>query len=60
VTVNNFISSDKKPAQETPTKIYNTRPFSSDAKERDKKPPLQPNKVFPFDSGMSNTFKNPY
>jgi protein-tyrosine phosphatase len=37
VTVNNFINTDKKPAAETPVKVFNTRPFSSDAKEREKK-----------------------
>ena len=34
VTVNNFITTDKPVAQQTPTKFYNTRPFSSDTKER--------------------------
>jgi hypothetical protein len=41
---------------------FNTRPFSSDAKDREKKPLVQPGntKLFPYDSGMSTTFKNPY
>lgn len=62
MTVNNFINTDKKPpSTETPVK-FNTRPFSSDAKDREKKAPVQPanNKLFPYDSGMATTFKNPY
>jgi hypothetical protein len=61
VTVNNFINTDKKPPTETPVK-FNTRPFSSDAKDREKKNPVQPaqNKLFPYDSGLATTFKNPY
>jgi len=68
VTVNNFINTEKKPASnETPVKVYNTRPFSSDAKDREKK--AQQNmasnsinqKLFPYDTtGMATTFKNPY
>lgn len=60
VTVNNFINTDKKANTETPVKVYNTRPFSSDAKDRQKKA-QQPNpKLFPYDSGLATTFKNPY
>ena len=68
VTVNNFINTEKKPpANDTAAKTYNTRPFSSDAKDREKK--AQQNvttnpinqKLFPYDtSGMATTFKNPY
>ena len=36
VTVNNFITTDKKPDSVSKT-VANTRPFSSDTKERDKK-----------------------
>lgn len=62
VTVNNFINTEKKPPTETPVKVYNTRPFSSDAKDREKKNVAQPNptKLFPYDSSLSTTFKNPY
>ncbi len=64
VTVNNFINTEKKPTNETPVKVYNTRPFSSDAKDREKKNPNQTNptanKLFPYDSSLSTTFKNPY
>lgn len=42
--------------------MYNTRPFSSDAKDREKKAQTQPNptKLFPYDSGLASTLKNPY
>jgi hypothetical protein len=61
VTVNNFINTDKKGNEDsTPTKMYNTRPFSSDAKDREKKPvPVVNNRVF-ANEGFSNTLKNPY
>lgn len=38
--------------------MYNTRPFSSDAKDREKKAQTQPNP--PYDSGLASTLKNPY
>jgi hypothetical protein len=59
VTVNNFIQAEK-PTHETSNRLYNTRPYSSDAKERDKKVQNIPGKMFPSDSGMSSTYKNPY
>lgn len=57
MTVNNFITSDK-PAQQTPSKIYNTRPFSSDGKDRKVHNPSS--KIHPSDSNTSANFKNPY
>ncbi len=61
VTVNNFITTDKPlPPPEGSNKLYNTRPFSSDAKERERKSQNQPGKYFPSDVNMSSTFKNPY
>jgi len=61
VTVNNFINTDKKVNDNTtPTKMYNTRPFSSDAKEREKKQaPVVNTRLFAND-GFSSTLKNPY
>lgn len=59
VTVNNFIHADK-PTHEASNRLYNTRPYSSDAKERDKKAQNLSGKMFPSDSGMSSTYKNPY
>jgi len=60
VTVNNFINTEKKLNQETPVKVYNTRPFSSDTKEREKKVVPPQNKIFPYESSLATTFKNPY
>ena len=58
VTVNNFITTEKKAEQAA--KVYNTRPFSSDAKERDKKPTPPAGRLFGNETGMATTFKNPY
>lgn len=60
VTVNNFITTEKKP--EPQTKMYNTRPYSSDNKEREKKNnpyDTKPNKLFGYDTFTSN-LKNAY
>lgn len=60
VTVNNFIQADK-PIHGPSSKVYNTRPYSSDTKERDKRGQNQiSGKMFPSDTSMSSTFKNPY
>jgi hypothetical protein len=60
VTVNNFITTDKKP-QPGPSKIYNTRPFSSDGKDRERRGYNNPaTKIHPSDSNTSTNFKNPY
>ena len=59
VTVNNFITTDKKP-QNTPSKIYNTRPFSSDGKDKEKRGYHPTSKIHPSDSNTSTNFKNPY
>ena len=58
VTVNNFITTDKKP-EPTGSKVYNSRPYSSDTKEREKKTQpyeVKTSKLFGYDtfSGGSN------
>lgn len=54
VPVNNFIATEKTPLPKT-SKIYNTRPFSSDNKERDRRARLHPS-----ETSMASTLKNPY
>lgn len=63
VTVNNFITTDKQAQQQqqTPSKLYNNRPFSSDTKERKERAyQQQASKIHPSDSSLSSTLKNPY
>lgn len=58
VTVNNFITTEKK--VESAAKVYNTRPFSSDTKDREKKVyEVKPSKLFGYDTYTSN-IKNAY
>jgi len=60
VTVNNFINTEKKASETTTSKIYNARPFSSDAKDREKKiNPVTNARLFGTDA-FSTTYKNPY
>jgi hypothetical protein len=60
VTVNNFINTDKKVTETATSKIYNTRPFSSDVKEREKKISAGTNtRLFGTDA-FTNAYKNPY
>lgn len=40
--------------------MYNTRPYSSDAKDRDKKQVITGTRPSPFDNSVSSTLKNPY
>jgi hypothetical protein len=62
VTVNNFMQSEKK--QEPIVQMYNTRPYSSDNKEREKRAnpyDLKPNKLFVYDNPItSNNIKAVY
>lgn len=58
VTVNNFITTEKKP-EPPASKMYNSRPYSSDTKEREKK--TQPyevkttSKLFGYDTFSGGT-----
>jgi hypothetical protein len=54
VTVNNFITTEKKPS--IGSKLYNARPFSSDTKDREKKTGFdaKTNKMFGYDTFSSN------
>jgi len=60
VTVNNFINTDKK-NESTANKTLNTRPYSSDTKDREKTNPydIKPNKLFGYDTFTGN-LKNAY
>lgn len=59
VTVNNFITSEKK-KEGNPT---NTRPFSSDQKDREKekeKKSTNQKKIFPYETNIVGSMKSPY
>jgi hypothetical protein len=60
VTVNNFINTEKK-SESTANKVLNTRPYSSDTKDREKKNPydIKPNKLFGYDT-FSGAMKSAY
>ena len=56
VTVNNFITTEKKPVDST-SKVYNSRPYSSDTKDREKKGgpyDVKTSKMFGYDTFSSN------
>jgi hypothetical protein len=60
VTVNNFITPDKK-AEIQGKNTVNTRPYSSDQKDREKdKKPMHPKKILTFDTNALLSFKSPY
>lgn len=60
VTVNNFITSDKK-AEIQGKNSVNTRPYSSDQKDRDKdKKIINPKKILAYDTNALLSFKTPY
>ena len=66
VTVNNFITTEKKPEPST-SKLYNSRPYSSDTKDREKKSQpyeVKTSKLFGYDtfsgSGTSGGMKSAY
>lgn len=62
VTVNNFITTDKKPEQSGP-KVYNSRPYSSDTKEREKKTQpyeVKTSKLFGYDTFSGGGIKSAY
>lgn len=63
VTVNNFIASDKK--NETAKNSVNSRPYSSDQKDREKEKRsinnMNQKKIIPYEPViLSNSSKNPY
>jgi hypothetical protein len=60
VTVNNFINTEKK-NDSSANKTFNSRPYSSDTKDREKKNPydIKPNKLFGYDTFTGN-LKNAY
>lgn len=61
VTINNFMHTDKKIEQ--PAQTYNTRPYSSDNKDREKKAnpyDLKANKLFAFDNSINSNIKAAY
>ena len=63
VTVNNFITTDKKP--EANKNMPNTRPYSSDQKDREKDKrdvkTINQKKILPYDPmSFSSSIKNPY
>lgn len=62
VTVNNFITSDKKSETQGKNAI-NTRPYSSDQKDRDRdrdKKIINPKKILAYDTSALLSFKSPY
>jgi hypothetical protein len=61
VTVNNFIVTDKKPV-DTANRTFNSRPYSSDNKERDKKHAydFKPNKLFAYDHAVNNNVRQAF
>jgi hypothetical protein len=60
VTVNNFITPDKKSEIQGKNTV-NTRPYSSDQKDREKdKKPIHPKKILTFDTNALLSFKSPY
>lgn len=59
VTVNNFITSEKK--KEGEKTLTNTRPFSSDQKDREKeKKGTNQKKIFPYEANIIGSTKSPY
>jgi hypothetical protein len=57
-TVNNFMKTEKKPEQTG--QMFNSRPYSSDTKDRDKKTnpyDLKQNKLFAYDNSMAASIK---
>lgn len=59
VTVNNFITSDKK-SEIQGKNIVNTRPYSSDQKDRDKEKKILNPKKLAYDTNALLSFKSPY
>ena len=63
VTVNNFITTEKKGSGAHKT-AYNTRPYSSDTKERDKKGhggyDPKPSKLFAYDAPVVGNARSTY
>jgi hypothetical protein len=60
VTVNNFITTEKK-TETTPNRTFNSRPYSSDFKERDKRVlEMKPGKFNPYENTKSVPYQNPY